>query len=182
MAAVIVRVLVEVVVVVPLTDSILHVSPPPLPSPLTPLHQIWDLPLNDAIKPQSKEVLLPVTSKGTIHAILYHYTFPLPNGTTFDSSTFPSVGRAINYVDPWEVDPSTSTTTPVTAYRSESQMGFWPVVAVPSFPRGYRMPSWYLEMLNDKVNDIIMRKRRTITTITNHYQLLLLPTTGTTDS
>lgn len=108
---------------------------------------------SEAVKPKSMEVSLPLLSPGRADAIIYWYTLDLGGGMVLDSSQYKSLGRAINYVDPCPVDPAHSPHFTLTAYRSESQVGFWPLSQVSPAPRRYRMPSWYLEMINDQVRN-----------------------------
>lgn len=70
------------------------------------------------------------------------------------SDQFESLGRGITYLDPMHVRPG-SGPLELTAYRSESQLGFWPLptARVTGVAREFRLPRWYPDMLADETRN-----------------------------
>lgn len=62
-----------------------------------------------------------------------------PSLPPLDSTAFPSLGRGISYLDPFPT-PVPSQSITLRAYRSESQVGFWPLKngGPATIERGYR--------------------------------------------
>ena len=103
------------------------------------------------LRPKQDEATFHVTCTGVAHAVVYWYELTLPGGVTLDSSRLASLGRGVVSLDPMQV--LARTPARLIAYRSDSQLGFWPLSDVPSLPRAYRLPRWYPDMLVDQTRN-----------------------------